>query len=150
MRIGRQDITAQVDFASLVEVGRRCGLDYLGFSTQRKFFNDLGLKSFMGQLPAMGLKQHEVDANRMGMLDIVKPGGMGEFKVLAQGKGVGSLTLWGLGPSHELDLILEELPVPLLTPLHMPLLGGRYPHVSFEWEELWPSGDEGHEKVSEA
>ena len=148
VRIGRQDITAQVDFTSLVEAGRRCGFEYLGFSTQREFFHDLGLKSFMGQLPAMGLKQHEVDANRMGMLDIVRPGGMGEFKVLAQGKGVGSPTLWGFGPSPEFEAIFEELPVPLLTPLHMPLLEGRYPHVSFEWEDLWPFGDEGREEAS--
>ena len=149
-RIGKQDITAQVDFTSLAEVGRGSGLGPLGFSTQREFFHNLGLGSFIGRLPAMGLRQREVDSNRMGMLDIVRPGGMGEFKVLAQGKGVGSPALWGFGPSPEVEPILEELPVPLQTPLHMPLLEGRYPHVGFEWEELWHHGDEARENTGGA
>ena len=92
----------------------------------------------MGSLPATGLKQREIDANRMSMLDIVKPGGMGEFKVLAQGKGVGVPALWGFGHSPELETVLNGLPVPLLTSLHMPLIAGRYPHLAFEWEELLP------------
>ena len=138
LRIGSQDITAQVDFTSFIEEGRGCGLEPLGFSTQRQFLQNLGLPQFMRRLMATGLKQREIEANRLGMLDIVRPGGMGEFKVLAQGKGVGSPVLWGFGPSQELETQLEGLAVPSLTPRHMPLLEGRYPNQVPEWEELWP------------
>jgi len=150
VRIGRQDITAQVDFTSLIEEGRRRGLEPLGFNTQREFLHNLGLRELMARLPAMGLNQREVEANRLGMLDIVRPGGMGEFKVLAQGKGVGTPPLWGFGPAAAgaqhaaplLEAVLEGLPVPLLTPRHMPLLEGRYPHLaSFDLERLWPEQD---------
>ena len=140
LRIGRQDITAQVDFTSMVEVGKSHGLEPLGLNTQREFLHGLGLRRLMARLPASGLRQREVEANRLGMLDIVRPGGLGEFKVLAQGKGVESPSLWGFepSPSHELEEMLDRLPLPLLTPLHMPLLEGRYPHLDFEWGELLP------------
>ena len=136
LRIGRQDITAQVDFTSMVEVGRSHGLEPLGFNTQREFLHSLGLRQFMACLRVSGLRQREVEANRLGMLDIARPGGLGKFKVLAQGKGVGSPSLWGFEPSREPGEMLDRLPLPLLTLLHVPLLEGRYPHLNFEWEEL--------------
>lgn len=133
--IGKQDMTAHVDFTSLEKLGRSCGLEVLG-NTQREFLNNLGIDSFLGSLRASGLKQREVEASRLGMMDIIRPGGMGEFKVMAAGKGVGSPSLWGFERSPELEGLLEELPVPLLTPRHMPLLEGRYPHRAIDWEEL--------------
>ncbi len=141
-RIGRQDITAHVDFTSLIEGGRRCGLEPLGFSTQREFLRSLGIRRFIGRLPVTALRQRDVEANRLAMLDIVRPGGMGDFKVLSQGKGVGTPSLWGFGTSPglepELEDVLEGLAAPLLTQRHMPLLEGRYPHLAFEWEDLLP------------
>ena len=134
--VGKQDITTQVDFTSLIDVGRRCRLDTLGFVTQRAFLYNLGLGRYMSELRASELEQQEMDANRMSMLDISRPGGMGDFKVLAQGKGVGGASLWGFQPSSDLDNSLKELPVPLLTPHHMPLLSGRYPHLDVEWEGM--------------
>ena len=44
--IGDQDITAQVDFTSLVNAGRRAGLEPLGYTTQRQFLQSLGLDVF--------------------------------------------------------------------------------------------------------
>ena len=134
--VGKQDITAQVDFTSLMDVGKRRGMDTLGFATQREFLNNLGLGRFMTDIRASGLKQQEMEANRMGMLDISRPGGMGDFKVLAQGKSVDSPSLWGFKPSPDIEKTLKDLPVPFLTPRHMPLLKGRYPHLDVEWEEL--------------
>ena len=133
-RIGRQDITAQVDFSSLMQLGTGLGLETQAFTTQREYLNSLGLPSFMGKLRAAGLGQGEVDRNRMAMLDLVQPQGMGAFKVLVQGKEVGQPSLWGFEPDGELETLLDSLPVPLLTPGHMPLLEGRYPHLAHEWE----------------
>ena len=142
-RIGKQDITAQVDFTSLIESGKDHGLVPVGFSTQREFFECLGIQRSMTGLLSMGLRQRELEANRLGMLEIIRPGGMGEFKVLVQGKGVGKPSLWGYESSAEFETIQVDLPVPLLKPHHTPLLEGRYPHLSFEWEGLWPTEDEG-------
>ena len=127
--VGEQDITAQVDFTTLMEVGRSCGLEPLGSTTQGRFFNSLGLQRFIRRLPTIGLGQRDVEANRMGMLDIARPGGMGDFKVMVQGKGVGGEHLWGLEPSEEVEELTQGLPVPLLTLHHIGLMEGRYPHL---------------------
>ena len=138
IRIGTQDLTANVDFSTLMGVGRACGLEPLGFATQRKFLHNLGMGRFMTRLHTAGLGQRELEANRMGLLEIVRRGGMGEFMVLAQGKGVGTPALWGFEKSPEVEAMVNGGPLPLLTPLHMPLLEGRYPHMAFDWEELLP------------
>ncbi len=146
-RVGAQDMTSHVDFTTLVEAGKARGQEPLGGCTQGEFLGNLGLTKLMGRLMRMGLGQRETDANRMGMLDIARSGGMGDFKVLAQGKGVGQLPpLWGFTPSRELEEVLETLPVPLLSPLHAPLLEGRYPHLTQGWDDLWPgeSGEAAH------
>jgi SAM-dependent MidA family methyltransferase len=134
--IGKQDMTAQVDFTALMGAGETHGLKPLGLTTQREFFQNLGLAEMMAGLRGMGLEQREADANRMGMLDIVRPGGMGEFKVLAQGKSVGSPELWGFARSAVPWATLQGLPVPLRTDRHLPLLEGRYPHQGYGWERL--------------
>ena len=138
IRIGTQDLTANVDFTSLMRVGRACGLQPLGYATQREFLHNLGMGRFMARLHTAGLGQRELEANRMGMLEIARPEGMGEFKVLAQGKGVGTPALWGFEKSPEVEAMANGGPLPLLTPLHMPLLEGRYPHMAFDWEEMMP------------
>ena len=51
-------------------------------------------------LAGMELSQRERDANRMGMLELAKSGGMGDFRVLAQSEGSGGAALKLLGFSH--------------------------------------------------
>ena len=150
LRIGRQDITAQVDFTSLVSVGQSSGLEPLGLNTQREFLHNLGLRRLMGRLTAIGTRQRDLEANRLGMLDIARKEGLGGFKVLVQGKGVGTPPLWGFGSSVGLDGLLEELPIPTLSPYHMPLLRGRYPHTTFDWQEMWPGNGDSSRLSDEA
>ena len=59
------------------------------------------------------------------MLQLIRPGGMGDFKVLVQGKDAPDTQLWGLEPSIELEKLSKCLNPPLLTDRHMPLLQGR-------------------------
>ena len=143
--IGSQDITSHVDFTSVVQAGRREGLEILGFSTQGQFLSSLGLDQFRKRLSSLGLPDSVVQANRAGLLDLVRPGGLGDFKVLAQGKGVGRPALWGFGASALADGAAEEaeeVPVPLLTEQHLSVLAGRYPHAAaLEWH--WPPEDNG-------
>ena len=135
-RVGRQDITAHVDFTAVTRAGAAAGLETLGLTTQRDFFHNLGLGEMIAKLRAMRLSQREADANRMGMLDIARPEGMGGFRVLAQGKGVGRPDLWGFTPAEAARRILEALPLPLRLPQHVPLMEGRYPHLGIDWEGL--------------
>ena len=148
--IGRQDITAQVDFTSVVNAGRRAGLEDLGFRTQGQFLSSLGLDQFRRRLASLVLPDSIVQANRAGMLDLARPGGLGDFKVLAQGKRVGQPVLWGFESAADpatgvvkggLELA-GQLPVPLLTKQHLSVLAGRYPHAAAQFEWHWPAIDD--------
>ena len=104
VRIGRQDMTSQVDFTTLKRLGEGYGLTNLGYLTQGRFLSNLGLRRWIARLPALGLTQPQRDANRMGMLQLIRPGGMGDFKVLVQARAsrmpaVGPSTLSGVGRS---------------------------------------------------
>ena len=145
-RMGEQDITAHVDFTALADAGERRGLVPLGYTTQARFLENLGARSFLRALAARSrsecMPQREYLANRMGMLDLLRPEGLGGFKVLAQGVGVGSPPLQGLRPSdawtRDLESRMARWPVPLAASQHVPLLEGRYPHAAFDAEALWP------------
>ncbi len=132
-RIGRQDITSHVDFTSLALQGRKRDLEIVGYVTQGHFLRALGLNRMLRRLRALGLEQRQVEANSMGMLDLARAGGMGDFKVLVQGKKVGAPSLWGIDSSDEAAATLDSLPLPLRSESHMPLLEGRYPHAGQQW-----------------
>jgi SAM-dependent MidA family methyltransferase len=133
-RIGRQDLTAQVDFTSVINAGRKAGLNPLGFILQRQLLDNLGLSGFQQRLTSLGLSPREIQANRAGMLDLARPDGLGNFKALAQGKNVGQPRLWGFNPAPETAALVEQLPVPLLTRQHLSLLEGRYPQMEYGFE----------------
>ena len=142
VRVGRQDITAHVDFSALKEAGEHCGLETLGYTTQREFLYNLGANTYIEALArgshsqavyqAETLPRQEYLANRMGMQELLQPEGLGNFKVLAQGKGVSSPDLWGFDPGNtRREHLLQEinaLHVPMRTPAHTPLMEGKYPH----------------------
>ena len=138
VRVGRQDMTSQVDFTTLKRLGEGYGLTNLGYLTQGRFLSNLGLRRWIARLPALGLTQPQRDANRMGMLQLIRPGGMGDFKVLVQGKDAPDAQLWGLEPSIELEKLSKCLNPPLLTDRHMPLLQGRYPFYGTDVMDFGP------------
>ena len=138
VRIGRQDMTSQVDFTTLKRLGEGYGLTNLGYLTQGRFLSNLGLRRWIARLPALGLTQPQRDANRMGMLQLIRPGGMGDFKVLVQARDVPDARLWGLQPSRELEELAQRLDPPLLTDRHVPLLQGRYPFYGTDVMDFGP------------
>ena len=87
--IGQQDITCQVDFTSLMELGERHGLDTVGYARQRRFLANLGFHEFLDALETQGLSAARAELSRMAMMTLVDPGEYGDFKVLAQAKGMG-------------------------------------------------------------
>ncbi len=86
--IGRQDITCQVDFTSLMRMGDRHGLAAVGYTTQSRFLENLGFSGFLDALPEQGLSHARTELNRMAMMTLVDPEEYGDFKVLAQAKGI--------------------------------------------------------------
>ena len=136
--IGEQDITAHVDFTAVASLGRRYGLEPYPLLSQANFLNSLGLPLFMERLHSENLGQRERDANRMAMLDLARPGGMGDFKALVQRKGTDCHRLSGVhGASQEWEQRVRCLPLPRLSGQHVDLLAARYPHASEDWEQLW-------------
>ncbi|MEC8910401.1 MAG: SAM-dependent methyltransferase, partial [Chloroflexota bacterium] len=123
--IGNQDITAQVDFTSVIKAGEKVGLNALGLVTQSEFLFNLNLDMLQQRLASQTFSPRQMQANRAGILDLVRPGGLGDFKILAQGKKAGSSKLWGMERSEAATSLLENLPVPLLTGQHLPLADGR-------------------------
>ena len=87
--IGQQDITAQVDFTSLMQLGERRGLTTVGYTLQRHFLANLGFSSFLDTLQTQGLSYARMELRRMAMMTLVDPDEYGDFKVLAQSKGIG-------------------------------------------------------------
>ena len=134
-RIGRQDMSAQVDFTSLARAGRQAGLDFLGYTTQAAFLHNLGLGQLLQRLPGGHPRQGQ--AGRAGMRELAKPGGLGDFKVMAHGKNMGRPELWGFHPSEEAAQLAGRMPMPLPTPEHVDLTAGRYPSAVAEFEVAW-------------
>ena len=140
VRVGQQDMTAHVDFTAVANLGERHGLISQPLLTQADFLGNLGLGTFQRRLMSAGLGQSERDANRMAMLDLARPGGMGDFKVLVQGKGVDAAALTGVrGASDAWRKRLDDLPLPLLDEAHISVMSARYPHAAQGWGDSWPT-----------
>ena len=145
-RIGQQDITAQVDFTALVNAGRRAGLDPLGYTTQARFLRNLDLDRLRRRVTSSPLPVAEGVANRAGLLALARPDGLGDFKVLVQGRNLpvdsdAPPQLWGLSPSPEVSPLVAALPLPLLSPDHISLPAGwpQPPVQEFDLTDLWPN-----------
>ena len=111
---GRQDITAQVDFTSVGRAGQRAGLIPLGNISQGRFLSRLGLQTIRrngppfssggggwitipidpeGSLPdalaePFAPVQDDTRDWLTGLTHLVRPGGLGDFRVLVQSRGL--------------------------------------------------------------
>ena len=86
--IGEQDITCQVDFTSLKLLGERRGLATVGYCTQRRFLANLGFHSFLEAQQPQGRSAARTELSRIAMMTLVDPSEYGDFKVLAQARGI--------------------------------------------------------------
>ena len=132
--IGRQDITAHVDFTTVVQEGRAVGLKPLLLMTQAEYLDRLGLSVWLERLRGLDMSARELRANAMAMRDLVDPEGLGGFKALIQEKGTCTGSLGEIFPSPD---YIGKLPVPLLGAGHTPLLEGRSPSQEWELEGTW-------------
>lgn len=134
-RVGQQDLTAHVDFGAVMEAGRRVGLTPLGLVSQRRFLMDLGLGTFKEAAARLRLPQRQHQANQMAMLDLARPEGLGSFGVMIQYKGELPIFMGDLALERQVkdSLSAGDLPAPLLSREHIPLVEGRYPHLAWEY-----------------
>ncbi len=141
VRIGEQDITTHVDFTTLIRSGESKGLRFASLVSQREFLLNLGLDIFIQALTDRNLSYPDYMANRFSMLELVRPEGTGDFKVLIQSKGIAAVPLYGTTPDAEMKKALlarrEDLKVPLLKKEHMPLLEAKYPHYAGIGDDLF-------------
>ncbi|GAB4133200.1 MAG: SAM-dependent methyltransferase [Cyanobacteria bacterium J069] len=95
--IGRQDLTAHVDFTALERQGEQCGLDTLGFVPQGLFLMALGLGDRLAALsypePGADVNLTELLQRRDRLQSLIDPMRLGNFGVLVQGRGVSSSAL---------------------------------------------------------
>ena len=133
--IGRRDITADVDFGRLESAGEAAGLRTVGRLSQADFLRRNGFDDMLYQLRRMNLDERERQANRMGLLELVKPEGLGGFNVLVQEKNTGVDDIDQIAPLPDSN---ESTDLPLLGPGHVNLMDARYPHLAWEPGSLWP------------
>jgi len=105
-QVGCQDITAHVDFTALQRAGEEAGLQPIWFGEQYRFLLGLGFVEALLELQARETDEKSARALRLTLKNLILPdGGMGEtFKVLIQGKDVGSPELLCARPLRSLPL----------------------------------------------
>ena len=142
--IGDQDITSHVDFTSVIKAGYKAGLYSVGLTSQEQFLLNLGLRVFLEAMTDRRLDYQQYLANRFAMRELIRPEGMGDFKVVIQGKGTNVMSLYGLIPNNEkvreLKARKDEINFPLLTQEHAPLMSAKYPHYYYD-DQMLPTGE---------
>lgn len=94
INIGRQDITAHIDFTALERWGEVCGLDNLGFTQQGLLLMALGLGDRIAALSTSGQELVATQGlapllrRREALHQLINPMGLGGFGVLVQSKGL--------------------------------------------------------------
>lgn len=90
INIGRQDITAHVDFTALERWGEQCGLQKLGFTQQGLFLMALGLGERIAAISTGSGDLNQLLQRRDALHQLLDAQGLGGFGVLVQGKGLTS------------------------------------------------------------
>jgi SAM-dependent MidA family methyltransferase len=90
--VGRQDITAHVNFTALEQQGEAAGLSVVGCTQQALFLTALGLADRIGQLGHSDSTDPQEIVQRLHQRQVlhqlINPLGLGEFIVLLQSKGL--------------------------------------------------------------
>ncbi|MEG4233492.1 class I SAM-dependent methyltransferase [Microcoleus sp. Pol11C3] len=91
INVGRQDLTAHVNFTALERQGELCGLDVVGFTQQALFLMALGLGDRLASLSTNDAEVLDVATflrRREALHQLIDPMGLGGFGVLVQSKGL--------------------------------------------------------------
>ena len=95
-RVGKQDMTAHIDFTSLISAGEAHGLETAGFTSQSRFLANLGIGAGVDAIAKESPSAlEEYYARRRAVQELIDPAGLGRIRVLAQRKDVPAVELWG-------------------------------------------------------
>ena len=116
-RVGRQDMTAHVDFSSLIAGGLAAGLRPVFLTTQAEFLKSLGFEPMLTSLLRdQNIERSARTANLRAMRELVDPEGLGKFRVLVQEKNSGITRSSNLLPD---PAYYAGLQAPLMTANHL-------------------------------
>jgi SAM-dependent MidA family methyltransferase len=87
VRLGRQDITASVDFTSVRRAGEAAGLTTLGLMPQNEYLAALGIGEALSAPPDAS-QLEAFYALRRSAMELIDPAGLGRIKVLIMSKGI--------------------------------------------------------------
>jgi SAM-dependent MidA family methyltransferase len=88
-RIGKQDMTASVDFTTLRAAGEQAGLTTIARTDQASFLARLGVAEGVAAVARhQPNEMEEYFARRKVVMDLIDPARLGRITVLLQGKGV--------------------------------------------------------------
>lgn len=99
--LGRQDMTAHVDFSTLQGAAERAGIRILGQTDQRRLLTNLGIGASVGAPPAGGDSIVEYYARRRAVEALTDPAGLGRIGVMLFGKDVPACAFTGFAPQPE-------------------------------------------------
>jgi SAM-dependent MidA family methyltransferase len=89
-RVGRQDLTAHVDFTAVARAAEAGGCDVLGLTSQAYFFAGLGIEELLMSMQRTGAGGFDYLNARETIMHLMDPRGLGRFRVLMLGKDVPS------------------------------------------------------------
>lgn len=99
VRVGRQDITAHVDFTTVARAGLAHGLTLAGFTSQRELLTALGIHDALQT--GEGNPGEEHFARYRAITDLLEPAGLGRVHALALTRGLDGVTLRGFAGSPD-------------------------------------------------
>ncbi|MBM3959183.1 MAG: SAM-dependent methyltransferase [SAR202 cluster bacterium] len=137
-RIGAQDIAAHVDFTAVDEALSAAGFARVGRTSQSEFLTRLGARDLVRRVYESKGSRSERERHRSGILELIRPTGLGGFRVVAHGRGVDpEQTLAGFSGSR--DHTARPVPFPEYGPdgQRIPVGEGRYPHAATEMTATW-------------
>jgi SAM-dependent MidA family methyltransferase len=95
-RVGKQDMTASVDFTTLRLAGEAAGLNTVGYTDQASFLTRLGISAGVAAAGAAHPDDmEEYFARRAAVMALIDPARLGRIRVLAQSRGTPDTPLWG-------------------------------------------------------
>ena len=95
-RVGKQDMTAHVDFTTLIRTGESHGLETAGFTTQSRFLAALGIGAGVANVAKESPEAlEEYYSRRRAVQVLIDAAGLGRIRVLAQSRGLATPSLIG-------------------------------------------------------
>ena len=91
-RIGKQDITAHVDFTAVDHTLMVMGFGRIGKPSQQEFLSNIGIDGFLrdisDRVAAGEMRRSESEEDLAGIGSLINPEGLGRFRVAVHSKGV--------------------------------------------------------------